>query len=62
MRTSLLTSKKKVPGIIVGAKIPAALLAVIDEEAERTGLSRSDIMRRALLDAFRHKMPTAMNR
>jgi hypothetical protein len=47
-----------IKGIVVGVKLTSALVDVIDVDAERCGLSRSDIIRRTLLDAFRHKIPT----
>lgn len=56
------TRRKKDPrlmkGVLIGFKITSALCSAIDQEAERVGLSRSAVIRRTLLDAFRHKLAT----
>ena len=55
MRHRKQNQKEKAPIVSVQLTIP--LVQVIDSEAQRMGFSRSDIIRRTLLDAYRHRLP-----
>ena len=46
---------KELKEIVIGAKLPASLVLLLDEEAAAEGTSRSHIIRRSIIERYRDR-------